>query len=566
MDPEDSPEKTFKTPLQTIVQTTTDNISKLHAEYFLPRDENGDNQWDQFLARFGEIKSVDAFDVSNHEQIIGFYNCKQEYLNKMKSLGNAPKTSLVKFRVLMYAVAQKKLRDKFEKGLKAGNFGALEGNTRLTAYYNLIMCAQFDVQNGTSEVGTLTKAKMAKAMALPESITTEEITERFKREAGEVQDWVDEMLADKSSAFHDPVKLHVSVGKTLDVVKATGLTMEDIAQLIRRKSQMLSEHKTESSIPAETVKLAGNLRNWGSLFRIRLDQMIERCEPTFSFNGRSYVQCDTKVKGAVPFPNEIGGDRLDSYVSDPTFANLLRYTNGITISQVKRSGKTFDQTEDICNPPAKMTVHSVASANGHYKPANEKRKQKHEENKRKGVPDTSSKSFVNMRIKSGEEHLPLGIEDLNKMTLIPLIHDSLYRASHKIPLKNWVRHPERSRCRDEIRFLIETHCYTDHAVRIGEPLEKLHYESKSWFESIGGNTVFSKGFGHLAATLFISETIIAILAVDNIEQGLEELDDFIGFIGTTHNDVDRHRDDEFVNILGESICQIFWRLRCMCYS
>ena len=134
--------------------------------------------------------------------------------------------------------------------------------------------------------------------------------------------------------------------------------------------------------------------------------------------------------------------------------------------------------------------------------------------------------------------------------LVAAIWYPIYRSYYRIEKRNQATNPLFSKVKEELKFMIETQCYTSLAGdQMGNCAPKAIKDE--WKTLMGSQSIFHKNKIYMSAALGIAEIILSFLMLPKSNR-MVKTREFVSFIKTAHNDSPDYDDREFVRIIGKS--------------
>ena len=487
---------------------------------------------------------MNAYNPDHHDKLANHYDCLDMYQDLLIKHHN-PTSWLKRYRLLNYAVWKKKmaLTHKTGKGVtaKAPN----EGNHRLNAIEYTVMGSIFDNSPGLIHPGTLTTEWIAKQLAGLKELDVKKIKENMDNAIENMDETIEKAMKNEESMLNAEFTYINYYGKTKAEISKLGDCMEYIHSRIKRNSENLSIHKTESVTPKENTNIASGCENFLTLLETNSKPMELNEHASFSANGACYFEYNPKDLQPLDCWDSPEGKK---FLSNPNLDTMKRFSHTINCGVVN-AGKTSitGVMNKVVHPPQHLNVVSLALGNGHYKQKSKKKIEQYLANINNGG-DKIIGQRPKDRIERGEAHYPLGIEDMNRAMLVASIWRPIFRAFHRIEERNQEKNPLFSQQKLELQFLVESQCFTYLAGnQMGNSGPRAY--SEKWREIMGTKSIFHKHSIHMSAALGIAEICLSFLMLPDM--GVEKTREFVSFIKTAHNDSPDYDDREFVRIIGK---------------
>ena len=514
---------------------TNDRGSTNRAEIFLPEALNKSdtqetsqgsdetNPWINWLRDLKLLWDLNPMDEENHGKIATYYGCKDKYDAMVGD--NEPKTRAQKFYKLLLCVQNVKVKRNNEKDQINGSIAMMEGNHRWASLVYTALNAEFNELNGNVKIDTLTKEWLAPNVEVIGWDNVETLQELTKKK-GSTREWVDDSFDSNDNVLNRKIRCVVYYGKTKEQVKELELTTEMIGRILEGHSEKLSEDKTGSVIPSETVTIGKVLKQVVMDFENN-KKLVGGSIPTYGKHGGTYLAFPCSGAQGIVSECEIWKwDETKHFIQKPTIETSTRWKLKMKtpLVNVAKNGKVT-RTMKKTSPPFHVTDEALGSGFGEYLMSDKRTK--------KGDNDT---------IKA--KHMPLGVEEANKMLVLTMVFDCFYRAFHQIERRGWGENPKKKDAELELEYLLQTAIATKNMGTIGNKFNN----SDERFGVFDQATPIQKERAHWGAALLVAEICDALMAGDRTR----ELKWFADAIYSEHvNHDEQHSDLDFVMALGE---------------
>lgn len=509
----------------------------------------------------------------NQDKVAEFFGCLasfQETVEMEERTGN-DLSALKKYRILVREVHRsraRKLKTGQDRDVLNVIGGMIEGNNRAWTLNHLFFNAKLDEKAGVIKEDSLTAESLIPHLLEFADRNANEVTQNLANAEGTIGEWIEEKVQDDDSLFSRKTEWEVYFPVTKEEFKRKNMAMEDVQRVVIRKSHALMLNKKQcADMPIRNL-MANELYQVIAEIEKNEKEYPTDYYPTFSANGGNYVESEPinktiknqKVDGkkdptwTKPCVNVCSLWTTDEYLdleAETTISNLQRFLKSVPVSTVKFKGKEITATDVKVRGPFTLNANSMYKSNGEIFLAKDKvgggaKKKKNDDDDEDGGAKTETMKWK----KEGRQHLPLAVEEFNLAIFLTMVGPYVYQAQKGIAPDKWHGHSTRNDCRENIRYLVQTHIHTAAAgTIIGAKLEP-QYKAKSYGSVVGiGSVITDECNIHLCAMLFIAHGLNACLSLGR-QHGISKAREFVAMIARTRYDNDLS-DKEFMDILGE---------------
>lgn len=578
-----------ETPVTTTVASEQGSRwDEYRTTYFLPQTEQGKNRLLKWLCDNEKFLKTNIYPREKHELVLRKYQGSmnlyrgQMSILKKKATANNEKVSNIDAYIAMVHSICKMKQKKNKEWIEEINpiMMSMEGNNRMGAFFHMLFEAKYDAQEGKLVRGSIDKTAFIQTLGEPAERNREEI--KVAMADVDLMKMIRSTLDDDESVFNKAsIHMVVVYGVTKEeYMKDEILSMQTIYEGDIAYSKRISDDKTRSAVPPETRQLATNLKKIIELIESNDE---EPTEETVNFtangskNGALYVEFNTQLnhdnkppdecklfktmlwKQLVDNPNE---NTINNYFQSIKMGSVVRAAGqrGAKVRSLMPSGKTR------YHPPRALCEDSVFRDLGiikktvqpnDQKTPEEKRSRKatkDNENPQKNQKEQRTITNAEERIKNGQLHMPLGVEEHLKAVILAVILPALFRVYHNIVASAWNASYLKKDCELALKYLIATHVPMDRANQFGTALDDKNgaWGKKDWARLFGltaENTPMSMHKSYLASALCIADIMISLLCLGK-KEGVTRAYEFIRLLATVHDDPGYHAMS-FVETLGK---------------
>ena len=520
-------------------------------------NEEGENVIKKEVGKLHEMMvNLNPYYPPHRVLIAAHYGIQGDYNNFLKKYRDD--NEYVNSHIsLVRAMAKMRKRTKKSEKFVNLSMSMMEGNNRIMALVHGGLCALYDPNTGKIEPCSMTKEWLIHQVGERRCRDFGAIKKQFDAEPLPLKGVLERVLRDKNSMYNTSAKMWVYVGCDYKRFKDIGLSMSDVQDLCKERSERISNDKKSSVIPPGSMAVGTAL----DLFlaeleaNVKLDKIYnDKGYPSHSKWSSSYVENTRLGRGAkkesvvlgrpCPLITEREGMALLKNPCKETFKAFLDATK---VGLVTKRGKVWTTVGGEARLPMFYTAKGLFGMTGMID--SREASDKYDtwlslDQPKSGVWDTYKGIPVNC---------PVGLEERSKMMLICLTFPSIFRMFKGIPHATWETSLHKTACEKECKFLLRRYCCTDESAAATltlDPDDKYNEDVLDFMDS----TPFDQERRHWACTLLIVDTMVSLTCKESgTKVDLTRVTEFVDMIANCHKDMKDYTDKSMVNVLGKEM-------------
>ena len=498
------------------------NQNEYFANIFLPENEDGKNQFEEYMNEWKDFfQTIDPLDPSNHEAIREKYELKQKSEQEKQEWEQMSRCE--KYWDLVYDVQDDKSEGEQEPC--SISMSAIEGNTRTCALILAIMGSNYDCMESNITHDTLTFSWILEQLDFGENegMSPVEARTRINRKMvneyqGEIKNLLNEIFEQPDSVFRQKTRIKMYYGVTEKEAKKMGIGADEVIQQCIAKSVELSEHKTNSSVPPESVGIAANL----GYFIDAVRESDENCSGGTPINnsevGNMRYYHERIVHRKLP---KTGLQPECDLLEEESMKAFLKYPSKKTFDAA-RHDIIFQVTDDdgvtsrTTYPPVGLTDNAIS-------------------NSVPKIVTTEGTQGKGQNQKKRIKNSPILMEDMNAIFVLGWVFHNIYRASKGIQ-KGSYTNEMRETAYEELKYLCYACVSSENKNKDGvRPDQGYIVNSRKYKFIQRSHDPTSSECPHWGASMFIADMMNALVLYDETRD-YKKARAFIEVIGNFHDD------------------------------